>query len=101
MQITRFFKQGYTLLETGCESALAAINPQNTELVVAFNNSTESQQDFNIKLDNVVKTESRIKVYRTNSNENCIQLQPVSINNNRIKFSAPALSLTTFVIPLR
>jgi O-glycosyl hydrolase len=100
MQITKFIKQGYTLVVTGNESALVAINEENTKLVVALNNPTEDAKPFTLNLDNIVKTANEAEIYRTSPTENCKQLPPVSIENSQINYSAPALSLTTFVIQI-
>mgnify|MGYP000895389133 CR=1 FL=1 len=48
-----------------------------------------------------VKTGNNVKVFRTSNNENCTLLLEVNIANARIDYSAPALSLTTFIIPLK
>ncbi len=100
MQITRFVKQGYTLLKSDCENALIAVNPQKTELVVALNNPAEAGLEFNINLDPFFKTSETAKIYRTGSDENCKHLADVQIQHKQINYTAPELSLTTFVIPL-
>ncbi len=49
MQITRFFKQGYSLIDLGSEPVMAAVNPGKTELVIAVNNITENEMP--VKMD--------------------------------------------------
>ena len=51
MQITRFFKQGYTFIETGNAGTLAALSPTGKELVIAVLNTTEADSPLVIDLD--------------------------------------------------
>lgn len=101
MQITRFIKQCYTIIETDNENVLAAINPEKTQLVVALNNSSESSQSFQLNLDTSVKLTEQTKIYRTGKTENCEQLSAEPVKNNQLIYSAPALSLSTFIFQLK
>ncbi len=101
MQITRFIKQGYTIVETDNEKVLAAINPEKTQMVVALNNSSDSSQSFQLSLDSSVKLAKQAKIYRTSSTENCEQLSAITLKSNQMIYSAPALSITTFIIQLK
>ena len=100
MQISRFIKQGYTILETDNEKVLAAINPEKTELVIALNNSSSNEEKFTLNFDFNYKITNQAKIYRTSNKENCAQLSSVPVKNNQIEYAVPALSLTTFVVPL-
>lgn len=100
MQITRFIKQGYSLLETGNEAVLAAVNPDKTELVVAINNPSESAETFTLDLETLSKKVKQAELYRTSPKENCEMLSPLKIKNGQLIYPAPELSLTTFVITL-
>ena len=98
MQITRFFKQGYTLIETGNDEVLAAINPEKTELVVAVVNKSDQQKHFKLKLNGFNKSGKEVAVFRTGITENCAPISPSVIKNKTISYNAPQQSLTTFVI---
>ena len=100
MQITRFFKQGYTMIETGNDEALAAMNPEKTELVVAILNKADQPKPFNLNLKPLRISEKGISGYRTSSSENCANIQTPEIENQLINYNAPGLSLTTFIISL-
>lgn len=100
MQITRFFKQGYTIIETGNEEALAAINPENTELVVSVINKSVQFKSFNLNLSAFTKTGKKVLIYRTSLTENCIKVLSPAVKKHAINYNAPGLSLTTFIIPL-
>lgn len=97
-QITRFFKQGYSLIKTGHESALAAVNPEKNQLVVAVNNTSGSTQFFKIDMYSFEKGIKDMQVFRTSADENCQEISPVVPKNQSVEYTAPAKSLTTFVL---
>jgi hypothetical protein len=99
-QITRFFKQGYTIVETGNDQVLGAINPEKTELVVALLNTTDQEHSYNLQLEAFGKTPTSGMVYRTSTTENCTRIMNSEVNNKSIKYIALSLSLTTFVISI-
>jgi O-glycosyl hydrolase len=98
MQITRFFKQGYTIIETGNEEAIAAINPENTELVISVINLSYQPESLNLNLSAFSKNDNKILAYRTSSTENCNQINAPDMIKKAISYEAPGLSLTTFII---
>ena len=100
MQITRFIKQGYSLLDTGNESVMVAIDPDQTKLVIALNNPTDIPEPFTVNLDAIVRTADKATIYRTSPAENCEKLPDIPIDNSQINYTTPALSLTTFIIPI-
>ncbi|MDP3915180.1 MAG: glycoside hydrolase [Bacteroidota bacterium] len=101
MQITRFFKQGYSIIETDNDEVLAAINPDKTELVVAVINKSEQAKSLNLQLKASVSYKKNVITYRTSQSENCTNVDIYKPLEHDIIYSAPAQSLTTFVIPLR
>ncbi|MCE5204488.1 MAG: glycoside hydrolase [Porphyromonadaceae bacterium] len=100
MQVTRFVKQGYSLLETGSRSALVAIDKENKKLVVVLNNPEENKRDFLVDLASVGTPDKPVEVYRTSANEDCKYLPTTNVVRGKIAYSAPALSLTTFLISI-
>ena len=100
MQITRFFKQGYSFVETGNEEVLAAMNPGKTELVVAFLNKSDQSKSFNLNLKAFEKSGRKATVYRTSATENCSKISSSGIKNKAIRYDSPGLSLTTFIVPI-
>ena len=100
MQITRFFKQGYTLIETGNESVLAAINPAKSELVLACLNTSRGEQRFRLNLAAFGTVAGKLQAYRTSETESCSPLNDIAMRGNAILYAAPAQSLATFVISL-
>ncbi len=101
MQITRFIKQGYTILKTGHENVLAAINPDKNELVVAINNSKSTENTFTLNFDAISAKVIPTEMYRTSKNEDCKKLPAPKIKSHSVPFSAPAFSLTTLLFQLK
>lgn len=100
MQVTRFMKQGYSMIETGNDEALAAMNPEKTELVVAIINKSNQLKSFNLNLKALAKSGEKVHGYRTSTSENCVKIQISEIKDQSMIYNAPGLSLTTVVIPL-
>ena len=96
MQITRFFKQGFTMIETGNDEALAALNPEKTELVIAIINKSAQPKPFNLNLKPLRISGEEVSGYRTSPSENCVNIPTPEIENQSINYNAPGLSLTTF-----
>lgn len=95
-QITRFIKQGYTLLEVAQDQTLAAISPNGKELVVAVLNNEDTPVSYTYALTAKPK---RITQYTTTEKEN---LQPATVKaiGKTLQVSLHPHSVQTFVIQL-
>jgi len=100
MQVTRFIKQGYLMIETGNDEALAALNPEKTELVVAIINKSDQLKPFRLNLRALAKSGKEVHGYRTSATENCVNIQTHKVKDQSVIYNAPGLSLTTFIIPV-
>lgn len=100
MQITRFFKQGYTFIESNNNQVLAAISPSGKELVIAILNTTEDDNPFTIDLNKSADKITHISNWRTSETEDCREFPSIRINDKKFKYDSPAKSLTTFVLNL-
>lgn len=98
MQISRFFKQGYTLVETDNQHTLAALSPSGDGLVIAVLNTTNAEKPFSINLNKLTNKILQINNWRTSITENCIDFPSISPNKNTLIYLSPAQSITTFVI---
>ena len=99
-QFSKYIKPGYTVVYSN-ESTIAALNPANNELVVVLVNAdTTGSKSYKLDLNLFASTGSSASAYRTSSTEDCAQLSSISISNNIFSYSAPARSVTTFVIPV-
>jgi len=101
MQITRFFRQGYTFVETGDDQVLAAINPDKTELVISLVNNSEQAQEYRLNLDKPINFRKEVKAFRTSESENCSSVLIAKPAEKSISYATPAQSITTLVIPLK
>jgi hypothetical protein len=100
MQITRFFKRGYTMVETGNDQVLAAIDPLKKELVIALLNTSETDKSVKIDLTNFTQKNLSPELYRTSASENCQKIESKAITNNLLNYSILKQSLSTFIIKL-
>lgn len=98
MQITRFFKQGYTFIETGNTHTLAALSPTGKELVIAVLNTTDHASPFVIDLKKFSAPLLSAGCWRTSETEDCLSLPAVEIRQKEIRYDSPAKSLTTFTV---
>lgn len=101
MQITRFFRQGYTMVETGNDQVLAAINPDKTELVISLVNNLEQAQEYRLNLDKSINFSKEVTAFRTSERENCKPVLIAKPSGKSILYTTPAQSVTTLVIPLQ
>jgi O-glycosyl hydrolase len=101
MQITRFFRQGYTLIETGDDQVLAAINPDKTELVISLVNNSEQAQEYLLNLDKPINFRKEVMAFRTSETENCKSVIIAKPAGKTILCTTPAQSVTTLVVPLQ
>jgi len=96
MQITRFFKSGYTLIETNHKNVLAAVSPMNDEYVIALLNTNSENQDFNIDLSKLGSMKN-IACWRTSETEDCSPIASPTLKNNELRYTCPPQSVTTFI----
>ena len=100
MQISRFFRQGYTFIESGNKHVLAALSPTGKEMVIAVLNTTADECPFSIDLNNGTNQITGIHNWRTSMTEDCLEFPAVQVNNQKIDYHSPSGSLTTFVLNL-
>ena len=99
-QVTRFIRQGYTMVTALSNKALAAVNPAGDTLVVVMLNNTASQVHHRIQLPGV-KTKGITKAYRTTNNVMMQQINASKMDENgQMKVTLPALSIVTMVMPV-
>jgi len=97
-QFSKYIKPGYSIVYSN-ENSVAAINPANNELVIVLINTATAGASYKLDM-NLFGTVGSAAVYRTTSAEDCAQLTSITATNNIYSYSAPAQSITTFVIPV-
>lgn len=98
-QITRYIKQGYTIVESLNEQSLAAVNPTRDTLVVALIN-TDGPCVHRISLP-LVKVNGTIRMLRTSESESLKTVKDFSeIADNILEVKMPEASIATLIIPI-
>lgn len=100
MQVTRFIKQGYTLLSTGKSDLLAAISPDGTELVVVMLNTNTAEKFINLDLSILKNVSSSATLYVTNSEYDCKKMSDIEIENNRLTYLMGPQEISTVIVKM-
>ena len=99
MQVTRFFHQGYTLIESGHSQVLAALSPDGRKLAVAVLNPANAPCRFRLNLGGFSLRRAAVEGWRTSATEDCRPLPASELPaGEQWEYLAPAQSLTTFVV---
>lgn len=102
VQFSRYLKSGYTLLESSTENSLAAISPDEKELVLVISNSETYTQKYTIDLSKFSDF-GKIKEFRTRAQESLgikNSEERFALSGNSFTYDAQSESTTTFVIPI-
>ena len=100
MQITRFIKQGYIIIDTDKSNFLAAIDPAGKELVVCCINLTGGDKTVKCDLSDFTTT-APAELYLTSRDTNCEKQNPVKVGEKGIlEFKTSDHTITTAVIPI-
>jgi len=100
MQITRFIKQGYTIIDSDQDNTLAALSPSGKELVICFINVSGKDQSVKCNLSWFASS-GPAAVYVTSATQDCERGAAISAGSGGIlEFPAPNLTITTLVVPV-
>ncbi len=101
-QFSRFIKPGYTIIDADNPSTLAALSPDETELVIVVVNDTDSNKDHSYDLSAFKEIHTPVERFRTREvnphHMERLTRTTLSLDNNDMEYSAPAYSVTTFVM---
>lgn len=100
MQVTRFIKQGYTLLHVDDANSIAALSPDGNELVLVSQNNSDYKVNFSVRLPFLKsKLKTSVKRYITDSRHNCDAIATARPDSEGIlTYTLPRQSISTFVI---
>lgn len=101
MQVTRFIKQGYVIIESGNMNTLAALSPGKDELVMSVINFSGREQTFDFDLSEFRETAGSAKFYRTSTIENCEDKGDLDVSQKKLLYTSPDMSISTFVLPVK
>ena len=102
-QCSRFIKQGYDIISSGCDQSLAAMSANRDTLVIVDLNEDLTAKTHMIDLSRFsnIPVRSGIRAYRTSTSENLSDaFDSVELNSNILTLNMPAQSITTLVILL-
>ncbi|WP_421894613.1 RICIN domain-containing protein [Marinoscillum sp.] len=97
-QMSKYIKAGYQIIFTGDDNVVAALNPAKTELVMVAINNTTSSNAISCDLSGFTSVGSSAQTIRTSASENAATLSNTSITSSTLSYTAPAYSITTFVV---
>lgn len=95
---TRFIRPGFQLIAISDPQSLAAFDEQTQTLVIVTQNWTGSSRSVTYQLSNFTSLGSSAAVYQSSATEQLASLGNVSISSGSFSYSAPADSVTTYVI---
>ena len=99
-QISRFIKAGYTILSVADDEVLAARNAAGDTLVVVAVNSDVTPLEHTADLTFYETVGSDITSYITDEARNMERNSDFSIEDGKLTFKLPGLSIATFLIPV-
>ena len=99
-QISRFIKIGYTILSVADDNILAARNAAGDSLVIVAINSDVTPISHTVDLSFYESIGSDITGYITDETRNMELNSDFSIEESKLTFKLPGLSIATFLIPV-
>jgi len=101
-QFSRYIKAGYTIIESSATNSLAALNPEQNELVLIISNSSTNTQNYQVDLSNFSGFE-KVTQFRTRADESLAVKNSedrFTITGSSFSYDAQPKSVTTFIIPI-
>ena len=102
-QCSRFIKQGYDIIASGCDQSLAALSANRDTLVIVVLNEGIAAKTHMIDLSRFrpMPLRSSIRAYRTSVDENLADaLDDVSLDGTTLLLNMSAQSITTLIMPV-
>ncbi|GHV01282.1 hypothetical protein FACS1894159_08840 [Bacteroidia bacterium] len=99
MHVTRFIRQGYTIVDADQGNTLAAISPSGDRLVVCFINLTGKEKRLRCDLNSFRPT-GPAGLYTTSATQSCEKAAPVRAGKDgHMEFDAADHTITTLIVP--
>lgn len=97
-QVTRFIKQGYTLLNVLNDQTLAALSPGQDSLVIVHLNNTSRSVEYNYDLSAFKKLTAICTGYTTSDSHSLTRMTGVMVRNKMLKVKLPPYSIQTYIV---
>ncbi len=94
---SKFIKPGYQIIYTSDDKAVAALSPDNKELVIVHVNRTSAQKTLDFDLTQFCYEGDPVTVVRTNANNNHNTYTKLG-TNGALNYNAPSNTISTLVI---
>ncbi len=99
MMVTKFIKQGYTIIDNNDDCVLSAISPEKDRLVMVVVNNTNKSQLYRFDLSGFENLSDRAEHYMTDATRDCAKIGNLRIlDNDSLNFTSPATSVSTLVV---
>lgn len=95
---TKYIRPGFQFIAISDPQSLAAFNAATNTLVIVTQNWGSSSRPVTYQLSNFTGTGTSAAVYQTSSSENFASLGNVSLASGSFSYTAPAGSVTTYVV---
>lgn len=101
-QFSRYLKTGYTIIKSSEENSLAALSPNQKELVLVISNSETTSRSYTIDLSNFSGF-GKVTQYRTRAQESLgikNSKDLLTISGSSFDYNQQPQSVVTFIIPI-
>ena len=95
-QYSKYIKSGYTIIDIADDNMVAAISPDQDEVVIVAQNF-DSSRSTSIDL-NDFENAGTAELYRTSESENCKLVKTADVSKGVLDVNLPANSVSTYVI---
>jgi O-glycosyl hydrolase len=97
---TRYIRPGATFIDIGNSDMVAALAKDGTSLTIVVRNGDTASKGFTFDLTSLPSIGTSIEAYRTSATEDLVHLPAVAVQDWSFTATAPASSVTTFVVSL-
>lgn len=97
-QLSRYIRPGYRILTTAQSGVLAAYSEEEQKLVIVVVNADEKDKEVGFSLDGFLHGGGMAEVIRTSQSENWAVLPQIAVQQDMLRATLAAYSVTTFVI---
>lgn len=99
---SRYIRPGAVFLGVDHPDMVAALAPNERSVtIVVLNREAAGSHEFTFDLTALPSVGAQMEAFRTSRAEDLEPLPPLAIEDYRVVVSAPATSITTFVVPFR
>lgn len=99
-QFTKFIRPGSIMIGCDNSEAVAFFTSDRSSIVIVQRNNTQSDVTTNFQFEDTIRLQQNAAVWRTSVDEQCKELDEISVKGNTLTAIVKALSITTFIVQL-